>query len=523
LDDRRIDAIARLLGTIQTRRGTMRDALAGVVLLALTASPDVAEAWRHKKKHKKRKKRRRRRCPGGQTRCFGACTNTSADPRNCGVCGRDCDNGAVCRGGDCVDAGCAAGLTRCNGVCVNLTTDAANCGRCGRVCAAGEACRNGVCGCDVCAEGNCPFSSVQAAIDAAVPGSIITVCQGAYTGNLVIDKPITLLGAGADEVILEGEGGATGGSVVTVLKSITATIRGVRITGGFGTFVEDRERLEGGGVFNQGILTLIDVEVTGNQAELGGGILNDSSSDLILDHTVVTNNLGVSANPQLATVGGGMLNLFGADLKIMNGSVISGNRAETSGGFHNNGTLELIDSIVRGNTADGNGGGFINDAGGFLTANNSLIQFNQSGRNGAGGLISNGLVVLENGTVISRNSAGANAGGIFMQTVGRLESTASAIRDNDAREDGGGIFSNGGTVTLMQTAVTGNEATGNGGGVHNQNTGTLTLEATIISDNTAGDTGGGIFNDDGTVTLDAQSAVVDNDPDNCVGTDACPA
>jgi hypothetical protein len=80
----------------------------------------------------------------------------------------------------------------------------------------------------------------------------------------------------------------------------------VRITGGSGS--PDDDVLQGGAVFNQGILTLIDAKVTGNQAEKGGGILNAGSADLILDNTAVTSNTAISDDPQLATFGGGIFN-----------------------------------------------------------------------------------------------------------------------------------------------------------------------------------------------------------------------
>ena len=52
----------------------------------------------------------------------------------------------------------------------------------------------------------------------------------------------------------------------------------------------------------------------------------------------------------------------------------------------------------------------------------------------------------------------------------------------------------------------------------------MTLQTSTIFRNDAGDTGGGIFNTQGgVVTLDNQSAVRRNDPNNCVGTNACGA
>src|SRR5450631_3419288 len=52
----------------------------------------------------------------------------------------------------------------------------------------------------VCNTG-CFFKSIQAAISAAQPGATITVGAGNYYENLVVDKPLTVRGAGTKTVI----------------------------------------------------------------------------------------------------------------------------------------------------------------------------------------------------------------------------------------------------------------------------------------------------------------------------------
>ncbi len=125
-------------------------------------------------------------CGPGQAACDGACLDVSADPANCGACGRTCgaaqgcvDGVCTCAAGltacgaDCFDlttdvshcgacgndcgtmfcaasvctAACPAGSTDCGGSCVDLATSASNCGGCGRRCLPGEACSGGSCAC----------------------------------------------------------------------------------------------------------------------------------------------------------------------------------------------------------------------------------------------------------------------------------------------------------------------------------------------------------------------------------------
>jgi nitrous oxidase accessory protein NosD len=52
----------------------------------------------------------------------------------------------------------------------------------------------------VCAKG-CAFTGIQAAINAASPGATITIAAGTYTENVVVDKPLTLQGAGRHTTI----------------------------------------------------------------------------------------------------------------------------------------------------------------------------------------------------------------------------------------------------------------------------------------------------------------------------------
>lgn len=68
--------------------------------------------------------------------------------------------------------------------------------------------------------GNAPFQTIQHAINAANNGDLIRVQAGTYTGNLILNKQITLEGVGRP--VLRGQGG---GSVVTVVSDGCA-IRG---------------------------------------------------------------------------------------------------------------------------------------------------------------------------------------------------------------------------------------------------------------------------------------------------------
>lgn len=478
MDGDRFDAIARFLDAIQTRRGTLKQTCAGLLGLAVFSNFDLAEAGkRHKRRTRRRRRRRNRRkhrCKGGTTRCNGACVDTNTDPNNCGGCGDECD--------------------------------------------AGEVCRQGECACDVCGDASdCPFTSVQAAVDAANPGDTIAICKGTYSGNVAIDKDLTLIGAGQEDTTLEGDGD---GSVVTVAEDVTVTVQGVAFTGGTGTPVDGQR--EGGGIFNQGNLTLNGCVVFENQALFGGGIFNRERAQLALDATVVGGNVAQSDDPDQGTYGGGLYNRFGALLTITNGSRVAGNQADNAAGVYNNGILNITgNSAVSDNEADFDGGGLLNDEGN-ITIDNSSVLNNTSHRRGAGILNFNGTLQLQNESEVAANKAGTDGGGIYNEEVASVIAADCAIIENEAAQSGGGIFNNGGHVSLTRTAVGINEAKVRGGGIFNS--GDLTLTACEVTGNDANDTGGGIFNlTPGEVTLAGGTTVTQNDPNNCVGTSACGA
>ncbi|PWU52918.1 hypothetical protein DLJ46_02050 [Micromonospora globispora] len=118
---------------------------------------------------------------------------------------------------------------------------------------------------------------------------------------------------------------------------------------------------------------------------------------------------------------------------------------------------------------------------------------------GGGLLIERGGHAVLKETTFTRNSASGNGGAIA--NFSHVEAENTAVDDNHAGRNGGGIFNNKGTVTLTNTSVTENKAHITGKDHH---------------------VAGGIVNvPPGTVTLDAKSFVINNDPKDCVNVPGC--
>lgn len=186
-------------------------------------------------------------------------------------------------------------------------------------------------------------------------------------------------------------------------------------------------------LLTSGQLTL-DKYLTIDASALPGGIDingNNSSrvfeiaSNTIVELDLVTITNGFSASGQ----GGGIRNNGSLTL---NESTISGNRSKGAGGglFINSGAVTLNNCTVSGNSATAGNGGGISNPSGKLTLNQCTLTANvSSGSGGAVGFGANGGLVEVNQSTISRNTA-ANQGGGFYHLGGSLIVFNSIVAGN---------------------------------------------------------------------------------------------
>jgi hypothetical protein len=228
-------------------------------------------------------------------------------------------------------------------------------------------------------------SDLRAAVAAANldPGSTIELGSGTYelaafgSGELQIGHDMTIAGAGPSLTTIEQ---TDGHNRVIDISAGTVEITGVTISGGAivgtpgGTGAEGG-LVEGGGIFNHGVLTLANDAVLGNSATggtggsnsgagtggaggfaLGGGIF--SSGDLTITSTTIAANTATSGHGGDTTGTGNGGASHNAD----------------GGGIYENGALTVSSSTISGNTAaagepgTSSGGGATGSAGGGLGA-----------------------------------------------------------------------------------------------------------------------------------------------------------
>ncbi|MCA9955291.1 MAG: family 16 glycosylhydrolase, partial [Anaerolineales bacterium] len=200
--------------------------------------------------------------------------------------------------------------------------------------------------------------------DPSLAGSTITLTSGPLVVN---NKTVTIDASAAPDVTVSG-GGVD--RVLVVEATGNATISGLTLADGYGWQL-------GGGVINNGTLTLDHVTVTNNTMgtdagdywQGGGGIYSGDGATLNLIDSTVANNTA-------AWSGGGVYSFFNTTTNIVR-STISGNVSnDVGGGVRALGDVEIVNSTISGNTATGWHGGAIFLTDGDLTITNATIVGN---------------------------------------------------------------------------------------------------------------------------------------------------
>jgi hypothetical protein len=298
----------------------------------------------------------------------------------------------------------------------------------------------------------CTEAGILAAIAAGGAEPYTFDCSGPTTvvtrREIDIDNDVTLDGRGMLTIH-----GNNAHRVLHVAAGVTALLRGITVTGGVARPIPGFEGERGGGIFNEGRLTLEDCAVRENaSAVAGGGITNGPDAGYVL---------------------------------MLRNTTVSGNTARISGGIGGWGVITLTDSTVSGNT-----GGGINCACELTLTNSTVSDNTRLDDNSIGGGImhnaSRRAFTLTNSTV-SGNTSGWICGGIYSKGA-TITLTNSTVSYNTASSEGGGICV-AGEATLTNSTVSHNTAAA-GGGINNF--GVLRLRSSTISENVAtGASGGG--------------------------------
>ena len=299
--------------------------------------------------------------------------------------------------------------------------------------------------------------------DASLKGQSIALTSG----ELVIDKSITITGPGSDQLTVRAVDFQHYFRLFHVMASPTVTIEGLTIGPSIYFY--------GCGILNdQATLTINNCVVAGNTGSTQGAGISSGGTLTINDSRITGNELlfqgtgvGISSSGTL----------------IINNSIISGNlsgKGQTDGGgIDSSGMLEITNSTIDGNSVGGPGGGISTAGNAIITS--STISGNssgggypgpQTGPGFGGGIVNGGTLTISNCTI----------------------SGNSALTINQEPGCGGGI-GNSGSLQIANSTISGNSAA-NGGAICNHAV-PLEIANSILN---AGNLGENIFNDGGTIT-----------------------
>ncbi len=404
------------------------------------------------------------------------------------------------------------------------------------------------------------FTSLDAALAVALPGSEVRIAAGVYVPTsrergFSLAGDLRLMGGFppgggtiadplANPTVLSGDllgddpaGGPPGGDnayhVVVVAPGATVVLEGLIIEGGNAwgeTRIDDQH---GGGLRLLGSASaeLRNTIVRRNAARTGGGFAVDGPSRLGLFSVTVEDNSAANGAGGFATTGSvlsgedvvlvrnraanfaGGLFLLRSRLTAL-GLSATDNAAGTivhgeGGAIYADGSTVVLEGseLVR-NTAD-LGGGIAGRGGSGLSAVRSVFHDNRAGSGGAVHLTGSTMELTD--SVLNGNTATSSHGGaIADHDFSRVTVVGSTISGNTAAHHGGGLFNDWHSeVDIVQSDLSGNTAHG-GGGFFNHRYSTSRVVDSRIERNSSTGGGGGVYNNIGSTAILTNSLLTGN-------------
>jgi CSLREA domain-containing protein len=243
-----------------------------------------------------------------------------------------------------------------------------------------------------CSDSQC---TLRDAIAFANPGATITFSVTGTIflaqGELLIDKDLTIDGAGASQLRVDG---VLSSREFEIAAGATVSLSGLTMQDGN---APDPTAPFGGGIRNFGTLTLTNTVLSSNGASGEGGGIHNTGGVLTI--------VGSTISGSYAGNGGGIMNAEGA-VSITN-STVSGNFAGVGGGIQNSGSMTIINSTIAANSVGSQGGrgSGIANTGLRTTLINTIVANDPAGGNCSGPITTDGGYNIEDGTTCGFTAA----------------------------------------------------------------------------------------------------------------------
>lgn len=324
------------------------------------------------------------------------------------------------------------------------------------------------------------FSTIQSAIDAAIPGDEILVQPGLYFGRLnYLGKDIAIRSSSGAIVTIIDPLGETG-PVVTFESGETdlAILDGFTIRNG------NSPVTRGGGIFISGSSPrILNCRITANEAKRGGGMSIDGLASPQIEDCVFSSNSTTNFG------GGAFVSNSGSGVFLR--CVFTDNVANSLGGglfSESVSTSQFIDCEFSNNQAVQGGGIDIRNSDSMISGSSFV---NNTATSVGGGILTSSNISITN-CMFDNNTASNPAGGqgsggaIFFSGTSSPGPTIglSTFLSNSALIDGGAIQSSFSTPSISNCFFGDNSAGRSGGAISDSNSTSFVTDS-IFSCNTA--------------------------------------
>jgi len=298
-----------------------------------------------------------------------------------------------------------------------------------------------------------PVKTLGRAIELSSDGDIISIAPGLYNTEgdrgIVIDKGITLAGAGPDMTIIDG----MNKSQIFITKNFPPiTFDNLTLTGGSGRW--------GGAVdIEYGNVRFSHTVIRNSFAESGGGVAIEVGKAEFADSAITGNS---------ATDDGGGVTVEGSSSANITDSEVSGNSAKFGGGIYlgdGKSRVAVARSKILNNRASGSGGGMY-VAVGNASVSCSVMSGNNGGTAGGAAALNYGNARITSSKIVNNTALYGGSGVMTYTTIGELvavndifyntENVEGHKRSN-MEEIGGGTFS---INKTLETSITGGSYAG---------------------------------------------------------------